>query len=244
VRTYRFEIRLIQFSVLLAVVVLILGLFAVISGSNETEQSLEGANNGTGTVSQPVSEGDTTTSNSSSDSVNPKIVCLGDSFTSGYPGELQDSWPSKLGELLKVEVVNAGKAYQNADDLLERFDEDVVAEKPGKVIILSGIGDALREISLEEYQTNFKALVEKSQANNIVPVIALPLLFPGQEELINTYRQWEIQYGKEKGLVVLDFDEAIFDEQSVIKKEYSDDGKYPNKDGYAAMGDYAARVLK
>jgi lysophospholipase L1-like esterase len=49
---------------------------------------------------------------------NTKIVCIGDSYTYGYPGETKDSWPEKLVGILKIEVVNAGKVYQNTEDLL------------------------------------------------------------------------------------------------------------------------------
>lgn len=178
------------------------------------------------------------------ESVNTKIVCLGDSFTIGYPGNENDSWPTRLKSVLKVEVVNAGKTFQNTSDLLERFDQDVVGKKPGRVVIFAGVGDALREKTLEEYQKNVKALVDKAEANHIKPILALPIPFPGTDTLYKAYREWEIAFAQEKKITILDFKGVLFDSEDKILRKYSDDGKYPNKDGYAAMGDYAAQVLQ
>lgn len=250
VRTYRLEIRLIQLSVFLTVIVMIFGFIAAWSGTGDEPEAGTGSNLPVQANGSESPEGSAGGQNNdlvlegTNKPLNTKIVCLGDSFTYGYPGKPEDSWPKRVSELLKIEVVNAGKVYQNATDLLDRFDEDVVAEKPGRVIIFAGVGDALREIPLEDYRKNLMALVEKAQSNHIRPVIALPIPYPGAEKLINSYREWEIEYAREKNITVLDFKEVLFGDDGKILREYSDDGKYPNKDGYEAMGDYAARVLQ
>lgn len=249
-RIYRLQIRIIQLSVLLTMIVMIFGLVNVwqgtegqpVSGNNTVQNGNESNPDNTGT-GDPSENGDSVIEGDGK-LVNTKIVCLGDSFTSGYPGESKDSWPERLAEILKIEVVNAGKVYQNTEDLLERFDQDVVAKEPGRVVIFAGVGDALREKTLEEYQKNVKALVEKSEANHIKTVLALPIPYPGTDKLYTAYREWEITFAQEKNITVLDFKEILFDTEGEILKKYSDDGKYPNKDGYQAMGDYAARVLQ
>ncbi len=253
-RIYRLQIRIIQLSVLLTMIVLVFGLVNVwqgnspaqpVGGSNTVENGNSGNPNQTGGTGNenPTGNGDAVIEGDGKP-VNTKIVCLGDSFTSGYPGEAKDSWPERLAGILKIEVINAGKVYQNTADLLERFDQDVVAKEPGRVVIFAGVGDALRDKTLDEYQKNIKALVEKAEANHIKPILALPIPFPGTDKLYQEYREWEITFAQEKNITTLDFKEVLFDADGKILRKYSDDGKYPNKDGYKAMGDYVARVLQ
>ncbi|MCG1024874.1 GDSL-type esterase/lipase family protein [Dehalobacter sp.] len=250
-RTYRLEIRVIQLSVLMAVIVLVFGFVNVWNGGTP-EQSASGSssvqNSGTGTEDGTGDEAGNTDGdavlNGSGTPVNTKMVCLGDSFTYGYPGEPSNSWPQQLADVLKVEVVNAGQTYQNASSLLQRFEEDVIAEKPGTVIIFAGVGDAIRGTPLEEYQNNIKAMVEKATANQIKPVLVLPIPFPDTDELYEKYREWETAYAQEQKMKMLDFKGVLFGDGDEILKKYSDDGRYPNKDGYQAMGDYAATVLQ
>lgn len=118
-RTYRLEIRLIQVATALALIVLITGFLGLWSQNSSTSGGNTGieANPGSGaaTVQTPT---------------NSKIVALGDSFTSGYPLDVSHSWTQRLADDLKITVVNKGKGRQSAKDLLDRFDKDVVTEKP------------------------------------------------------------------------------------------------------------------
>ncbi len=227
-RTYRLEIRLIQVAVGLALIVLITG-FVGFWGQNEkvpvapTNPNLEATN--------PVLS-------------NPKIVALGDSFTLGYPLDPEYSWTTRTAEVLQVPVVNKGKSRQTAKDLLDRFDVDVVSEKPGRVIIFSGIGDALQEVPLTEVQTNITAMVEKAKANHIIPILALPIGYPGVRESIEETREWELGYAQEQDILTLDFSNVLFDMEGKYISGLTIDEKYPNAKGYKAMGDYAAQVLK
>lgn len=234
-RIYRLEIRIIQLSILLTVIVMVFGI--VSNWQGKTSEPVP-ANAG----AQVEKEGDAVI-DGKSDPSNTRIVCLGDSFTVGWPGQLKDSWPQKVAETLKVEVINSGKTFQNTSDLLTRFDTDVVAHNPGRVIIFAGVGDALRGKTLAEYQTNIMALIEKAKANHIKPILALPIPYPDTDELYNEYRKWEEGFAAENKIFVLDFKSVLFDSEGKILKKYSDDGRYPNNNGYQAMGEYAARIL-
>lgn len=243
-RTYRLQIRIIQLSVLITVIIMALGVVSVWKGNNSVQsgkQSTSGSTVGNGSSQQNTG---TPQAGGGDKPTNTKIVCLGDSFTYGYPGQLKDSWPNRLGSVLKIEVVNAGKTYQNTSDLLSRFDQEVVAQKPGRVVIFAGVGDALRGKSLEEFQKNMQAIVEKAQANQIIPVVALTIPFPGTDQLYKDYLNWETTYAHEKNLMTLDFKTVLFGSDGKMLPKYSDDGRYPNKSGYQAMGDYAAQILK
>jgi len=229
-RTYRLEIRLIQVAAGLAFIVLIAGLFGL---WGQGEQDPVGGTVTQGSTLKPAQ----TLSNT-------KIVALGDSFTLGYPLDAAHSWTKRLADSLQISVVNKGTIHQTAKDLLDRFDADVVAEKPGRVIIFSGIGDAIQEVALEEVQTNIKAMVEKAKSNHIIPILALPIGYPGVQQSIKDTREWELDYAQKEDILTLDFSTVLFDTDGKYLSGLSGEGKYPTAKGYVTMGDYAARVLK
>ena len=227
-RTYRLEIRLIQVATGLALIVLIMGFMGFWGQSSKVPV----------VPTKPDTTADTPALS------NPKIVALGDSFTLGYPLDPEYSWTSRLAEVLQVPVINKVKSRQTANDLLDRFDEDVVAEKPGRVIIFSGIGDALQEVPLTEVQNNIEAMVEKARANHIKPILALPIGYPGYRKSIDETREWELGYATQEDILTLDFSKALFDMEGEYISGLTIDDKYPNAKGYKAMGEYAAQVLK
>lgn len=229
-RTYQLQIRLIQVAVGLALIVLITGFFGVWGESSKVPEGK------LGTGIKPVAPVETLS--------NTKIVALGDSFTLGYPLDVKHSWVQRTEEVLQVSVVNKGKTTQTAKSLLERFDTDVIAEDPGRVIIFSGIGDALQGVPLNDVQTNIMAMVEKAKSNHIIPVLALPIGYPGVQKSIQEIREWEIGYAQAEKILTLDFSTVLFDTEGKYLDGLTIDGKYPNAKGYKAMGDYAARILK
>ncbi|HWQ72899.1 MAG TPA: GDSL-type esterase/lipase family protein [Desulfitobacteriaceae bacterium] len=226
-RIHRTQSRLIQIAVLLAVLIFLSG---VVKGS-----SWGGPANSSNGINETGSKKTLT---------NTKIVALGDSFTLGYPLGADKSWTATLADKLQVEVVNKGKVTQTGQDLLDRFDNDVLTEKPGRVIIFAGTGDALKNISLSDFQGYIKSLAEKSSANNIIPILALPVWYPGYEKTIESMREWERSYALSQNIMVLDFNASLFDSDKEYLTGLSTDGKYPNAKGYQVMGEYAATVLK
>jgi len=232
-RSYRLEIRLIQTAVVLSGLILISGfLGAGIWGESAKPQT--GGTTPTTGETQPQAQ----------TPVNPKIVAIGDSFTYGYPSDPDHSWTTQLGDNLTVPVVNKGIIHQNANDLLSRFDQDVISEQPGRVIIFAGTGDALQNISLIEYQSNIQAMVDKANANHIEPILALPMPYPGAQDRIDELKAWELEYAQAHQIMTLDFSSVLFGPDGKYLPGLSDDGKYPTADGYVVMGDYAARVLQ
>jgi lysophospholipase L1-like esterase len=219
--------RIIQIAVLLAVLILLSGVFkAPIWG-------------GSGNNSNGVDE---TSSKKAGVLTNTKIVALGDSFTLGLGAD--NSWTETLADELQVEVVNKGKSKQTGKDLLARFNEDVLAEKPGRVIIFAGTGDALQKVSLTDFQGYIESLAEKSSSNNIIPILALPVWYKGYDQTIENMREWEKSYALSKNILVLDFNKCLYNSEKKYLTGLSTDGIYPNANGYKAMGEYAATVLK
>lgn len=234
-RTYRLEIRLIQLTVLLSV-------FVVAAGFLGAWENSKGSVASTASSSNKASE--TQSVQNTNTNANTKIVVLGDSFSYGYPAGPDHSWVKVLEENLNTTVVNKGKVFQTSKDMLSRFDPDVAAEKPGRIIIFAGNGDALQNVSLKEFQSNVKAIVDKSRSNQITPLLALPMPYPGAKQMIEDMRAWIKEYAQTERFLVLDFASAVMDSEGKYLKGYSDDNKYPSVKGYQAMGEYAARVLK
>ena len=232
-RTYRLGIRLIQAAIGLGFIVLVAGFFGLWGQVGKSPQVTTGsaATNSATTPTPTLS--------------NAKIVALGDSFTLGYPLDASHSWTQRTADVLKVEVINKGKVNQTSKDLLARFDADVVAEKPARVIIFAGMGDAISGVNRDEVQKNIKAMVDKAKANQIIPILALPIWYPGSQQNIKDIRESEMSYAKKENIMTLDFASVLFDANNKYLSGLSSaDGQYPNEKGYVTMGDYAAKVLK
>jgi lysophospholipase L1-like esterase len=227
-RIHRVQTRIIQIAGLLAVLILISGLMST--------PFWGGGNKETGAEEKNTQQAATLT--------NTKIVALGDSFTLGYPLGTEDSWTKTLADELQVTVVNKGKSGQTGQDLLARFEADVLAENPGRVIIFAGTGDAIQNVSLSDYQDSITSLIEKAKSNNIVPILALPVWYPGHLQTIESMREWELSYAQSENILVLDFNNTLFGSDKKYLSGLSSDGKYPNGSGYKAMGEYAAGILK
>ena len=85
-RTYRLQVRVIQLSVLLAVIVLALGAFEVWFGNGSEPVGGNTLPNGSSLNNQESPGGDSG-EGAGNELANTKIVCIGDSYTYGYPGE-------------------------------------------------------------------------------------------------------------------------------------------------------------
>ncbi|MDR1961231.1 MAG: GDSL-type esterase/lipase family protein, partial [Gracilibacteraceae bacterium] len=197
-RSYRSVIRIIQFAIIITLIALAFSLAEIWRGG-EDAAAIDAEQ-------QPAGEQTLPDDPEAEEPVNTKIVCFGDSFTLGFPGKPEDSWPALLQPLLKVEVVNKGATYQPSNRLLERFDADVLTENPGRVVIMAGNGDALDGDGrpLEDYQRDMISLVNKAEASHIKPVLILPLPDPDPNaaRLIEEYRTWLKSFAAEKGIML------------------------------------------
>ncbi len=98
-----------------------------------------------------------------------KIVAIGGGSTAGTAaGDPRKAWPQRLAEVLEkrfpglpVEVVNQGMSRQLAQQMLERFPTDVLAEKPTLVVWEAGIMDAVQAVEVDEFTHALQAGVER-----------------------------------------------------------------------------------
>lgn len=109
-----------------------------------------------------------------------RIVVIGGASTRGAAaGAAELAYPHRLQAALSafypdvpITVLNHGMARQTARQMLERFPEDVAAEKPVLVIWEAGISDAVRHVDPDEFAAALQAGIDlaKSRAMDIMLV--------------------------------------------------------------------------
>ncbi len=98
-----------------------------------------------------------------------KIVCFGDSITWGYNFGIQTrlNYPRRLKEKIlkkypnsKLSIINEGHSGWTSLNALNYID-NILNLKPNLVIIMFGINDVRKHISLQEYLNNMKNIINK-----------------------------------------------------------------------------------
>ncbi len=110
-----------------------------------------------------------------------RIVCFGDSVTGVYyhTGSRR-AYTDMLGIGIErvfpqadVTMVNAGISGHTTHDALARIDRDVLAHEPTLVTVMFGLNDMTR-VSLEEYRTNLKTIIDKVRGVGAEVVLCTP----------------------------------------------------------------------
>jgi lysophospholipase L1-like esterase len=110
-----------------------------------------------------------------------RIVCLGDSITQGgeQPGGyvwLVRHYLAAMYPNHPIEVINAGISGHKSNDMLARYQRDVLDKRPDMVTISVGVndvwhgfmdnhpaGDGPRGIPLKDYRTNVEAMIDGAE---------------------------------------------------------------------------------
>jgi len=168
-----------------------------------------------------------------------RVVFMGNSITEGWKDVDPDFFKDKP-------YINRGISGQTTPQMLVRFRADVVNLKPKVVVILAGTNDIAGNtgpVTLEMIEDNIASMVEIAKANNINVVLCsvLPAYDypwkPGLQpaEKIVELNKWIKDYSEKNKIIYADYFTRMADERNGLKKEYSEDGVHPNKDGYDVM---------
>lgn len=103
-----------------------------------------------------------------------KIVCLGDSLTSGYGVARDECWIGLLGRS-RHQWINAGVAGDTTAGMLARLRPDVFVHKPCTVLIMGGYNDVMLLNSFDAAKANMMALAHQCAAGGVMPVIGIPI---------------------------------------------------------------------
>ena len=103
-----------------------------------------------------------------------KIVCLGDSLTTGYnlaPGE---GWVDLLNRETPHLWVNAGVAGDTSTGLLVRLQSQALPQKPDMVLFMGGDNDIMLTGSADQAKSAVMAMVHQCVAAGVRPVVGIP----------------------------------------------------------------------
>jgi lysophospholipase L1-like esterase len=102
-------------------------------------------------------------------------------FGGGYLRDIDAVFAEQYPQLKLPKVINKGIGGQKAENLIGRFDRDVIALKPAYVTISIGINDVWHRLKtphdpkvLETYKKNVTAMVDKAQAAGIKVILLAP----------------------------------------------------------------------
>ena len=171
-----------------------------------------------------------------------QIVAIGDSITAqgGYLRDIDAALAAEHPQMKLPPVVNVGISGQKAEDLVPRFDKDVVRRKPAFVTISIGINDVWHRLGkphdaavLAAYKVNVAKLVNMAQAAGIKVILLTPTIInedanaEGNKRLA-AYVEAEKQIAREKDCQLVDLHGMFL---AAIKHKPADQSLWLTVDG-------------
>jgi lysophospholipase L1-like esterase len=191
-----------------------------------------------------------------------RIVALGDSTTAGTPGFLSplEAPPNGRGNLesqyaywtMKVHpewtVLNRGINGQRSDEILARFERDVVPEAADYVIILAGVNDVYQGYPSEFVEQNLQAMYSKAFEEDIVPIAATILPYntasSSESAIINELNRWIENTARRLAIPFCDTHRVVADPNAPNRLSSSPEGLHPDVSGYRRMGEVLAITIE
>jgi len=194
--------------------------------------------------------GDTNTRLNPPDPRKPRVVFLGDSITDNW--RLNEYFPDR-------DFINRGISGQTTDQMLGRFEADVVQLHPQAVVIFGGTNDLYRRIPVAAVENNIRAMAEVAQFNGIRVLIAtlLPVSDYHKDRDPNYQRspwrppaeirevnRWIQSFCASREFTFVDYYSEVVDAAGFFKPDLSDDGLHPDSQGYRMMAPVVLRAVE
>lgn len=189
-----------------------------------------------------------------------KMLCIGDSLVDGYPYSRGSSFPSVIGRITGMEVINAGISGQTSGEILARFPAELSRalgsgdEASGRdaVLILCGSNDFIFSVcGPEETMKNIRGMADAAEGYGRIILCSSPLCSPEQAS-----RQWAemdpSEYEEVNREITLLRDMLEAEAQRRRDTEFFDllnmyssfglyvDGVHPVEEGYRLIGERIA----
>lgn len=164
------------------------------------------------------------------------ILAFGDSLTEGVGAPDRSAYPAQLARLTGRTVVNAGVAGETTAHGLARLPETIETHGPALMILLMGGNDVLRNQDLAEAKRNLGRMIEEAQAHDVaVVLVGVP-----EKSLFSQSAPLYQELAEEHGVVLVD--DLI---AGLLRRPgYKADAVHLNADGYRAMAERIAEVLR
>jgi lysophospholipase L1-like esterase len=147
-----------------------------------------------------------------------QIIAIGDSITEagGYLRAVDTVLAARYPELKLPPIKNAGIGGQKAEDLVKRFQADVIDRKPAVVTISIGINDVWHRADerheprvLARYWVNVALMVELAQSAGIRVILLTPTLIhenpdASTNKRLRIYVEAEKQIARERNCTLVD----------------------------------------
>jgi acyl-CoA thioesterase-1 len=185
-----------------------------------------------------------------------RVVALGDSLTAGFRSDGLDEdargstpytdfltdqisrdFPSNSSS---IEIINKGLVGELSEQMVARFDSDVVRLSPRVVIILGGSNDLGWGLAPRSILRNLSTMYRLSREYEIMPVACTVPSILGYDEgippriVLNRLLQ---EHCREIGIRCVDVFRATVDrDTNRLAWQYSSDGLHLNSDGYRRIG--------
>lgn len=149
---------------------------------------------------------------------------------------------------------NCGKSGQVTDQMLERFERDVIASAPQTVVFCGGTNDIAQNkgyVSNKQIMKNIKQMVRSAEKAGIEVVLCTilpaaryrwrPEIEP-VESIRDMNRRIE-RFAKCRGRKFVDFYTPFAEADGSLPAKYSKDGVHPNSECYTIMESILKEVL-
>ncbi|HUK51321.1 MAG TPA: GDSL-type esterase/lipase family protein [Terriglobales bacterium] len=191
-----------------------------------------------------------------------RIVGLGDSTTAGAPGFLSplEAPPDGAGNpesqyaywIMRKRpdwtVLNRGINGQRIDEILARFEWDVIHENADWIIILGGVNDVYQGVSLTLIKENLATLHQRSLSSGIRSVACTILPYNTASEVecnsIRELNRFIENKANQLRIAFCDTNRAVSDPNNPDQLRASPDGYHPDVSGYRNMADALTQVVQ
>ena len=182
-----------------------------------------------------------------------RIAAMGDSLTEsgGYLRLIEAVFDQQYPERGVGRILNAGISGQKAEDMVERFDRDIVAKQPAIVTIHVGINDVWHRLDaphdakvLEAYGTNVERMVRRGCEAGIRVYLLAPTVIEedatseGNRRLAGYAATGKV-IARQHGCTFVDLHRLFLDaveRKGVAAGPFTRDGVHMNPIGNALMG--------
>ncbi len=171
------------------------------------------------------------------------VVFFGASITNRW--DLERDFPH-------VNVINRGLGGQLAGRMLDRFHRDVIELQPQAVVIKFCSINFRPHTATKQLQDIMTMMVDLAEKHDITPIVATVIPAAKAEAHIGTYHvadslnsfnAWVRELSAHRNLALIDYAEAIADDEGYLPRSCSTDPVHVNERGYGVLAVAARPVV-